>query len=89
MVLGSLHSTNKKRGPIENVHAGKECPTCAEKSEYSHITQAETKNIMKQAVDTVYKLLWLKQNDAEKYGATIDLGSRYTQFWDEPKADVG
>ena len=24
------------------------------------------KNIMKRAVDTVYKLLWLKQNDPEK-----------------------
>jgi hypothetical protein len=48
-----------RNGPIEAVHAGKECPTCAGKSEYSHITQAEMKNIMKQAVDTVYKLLWL------------------------------
>ena len=78
-----------RNGPIENVHAGKECPTCTGKSEYSHITQAEMKNIMKQAVDTVYKLLWLNQNHPEKYDATIDLGSRYTQLWDEPKADVG
>jgi hypothetical protein len=54
-----------RNGPIENVHAGKECPTCAVKSEYSHITQAEIKNIMKRGVDTVYKLLWLKQNDPE------------------------
>ena len=47
------------------------------------------KNIMKQAVDTVYKLLWLKQNDPEKYEATIAFGNRYTRFWDEPKTDVG
>ena len=40
---------------------------------------------MKQAVDTVYKLLWLKQNDPEKYEATLELGNRYTRFWDEPK----
>jgi hypothetical protein len=46
------------------------------------------KNIMKQAVDTVYKLLWLKQNDPEKYAATLEFGNRYTRFWDEPKADV-
>ena len=78
-----------RNGPIEDVHAGKECPTCAGKSEYSHITQAEMKNIMKRAVDTVYKLLSLKQNDPEKYDATINLGSRYTQSWDEPNADVG
>jgi len=46
------------------------------------------KSMMKQAVDTVYKLLWLKQNDPEKYGATIEFGNRYSRFWDQPKADV-
>ena len=40
-----------RNGPIENVHAGKECPTCAGKPEYSHITQGEMKNIMKLAVE--------------------------------------
>ncbi len=47
------------------------------------------KNIMKQAVDTVYKLLWQKENNPEKYKATLEFGNRYTRFWDEPKADVG
>ena len=47
------------------------------------------KNIMKRAVDTIYKLLWLKQHDPEKYEATIEYGNRHTRFWDEPKADVG
>jgi hypothetical protein len=47
------------------------------------------KNITKQAVDTVYKLLWLKQNDPEKYERTLEFGNRYTRFWDEPKANVG
>jgi hypothetical protein len=28
-----------RNGPIEDVHAGKQCPTCDGKSEYSHITQ--------------------------------------------------
>jgi high-affinity K+ transport system ATPase subunit B len=78
-----------RNGPIEDVHAGEECPTCAGKAQYSHITQAEMKNIMKQAVDTVYKLLWQKQNNPEKYEATLEFGNRYTRFWDEPKADVG
>ena len=64
-----------RNGPIEAVHAGQECPTCAGKSEYSHITQAEMKDMMKQAVDTVYKLLWLKQNDPEKYEATLEFGT--------------
>ncbi len=78
-----------RNGPIEGVHAGKECTTCAGKSEYSHITQAEMKNIMKQAVDMVYKLLWLKQNDPEKYKAMLEFGNRHTRFWDEPKTDLG
>jgi hypothetical protein len=78
-----------RNGPIEDVHAGKECPTCAGKSEYSHITQAEMKNMMKQAVDTVYKLLWLKRNDLGKYEAALELGNRYARVWDEPKTDVG
>ena len=45
--------------------------------------------MMKQAVDTVYKLLWLKRNDPEKYEVTLEFGNRYTRFWDEPKTDVG
>jgi hypothetical protein len=47
------------------------------------------KKIMKKAVDTVYKLLCLKQNDPEKYEMTLAFGNRYTRFWDEPKTDVG
>src|SRR6266581_3157054 len=81
----SLAALAFRNGPIEDVRAGKECPTCAGNSEYSHITQAEMKNIMKQAVDMLYKLLWLKQNDPEKYEATLEFGNRYTRSWDEPK----
>ena len=75
-----------RNGPIEDVHAGKECPLCAGKPEYSHITQDEMKNIMKQAVDTVYNLLWLKQNDPEKYAEKLEYGDRCTKLWDDPKA---
>jgi hypothetical protein len=78
-----------RNGPIEFVHAGKDCPTCAGKSEYSHITQSEMKQIMKNAVNTVYKLLWLKRNDPDKYEATIELGNRYTRSWDEPEFKAG
>jgi hypothetical protein len=85
----SLVALAFRNGPIEDVHAGKECPTCAGKSEYSHITQSEMKKIMRNAVDTVYKLLWIKENDPEKYEASIELGNRYTQGWDEPKTEVG
>jgi hypothetical protein len=78
-----------RNGPIEDIHAGKECPLCAGKSEYSHITQDEMKSIMKRAVDTVYNLLWRKQNDPAKYAETIEFGSRNTRLWDDPGADGG
>jgi hypothetical protein len=62
----SLVALAFRKGPIEDVHAGRECPTCAGKPEYSRITEAEMKSIMENAVDTVYKLLWMKKNDPEK-----------------------
>lgn len=74
-----------RNGPIKDVHAGIDCPTCAGKPEYSRITQAEMKSIMKNAVDTVYKLLWMKKNDPEKYEASIGCGNQYTRSWDDPK----
>lgn len=85
----SLVALAFRNGPIEDVHAGRECPSCARKAEYSHITEAEMKNIMKNAVDTLYKLLWMKENDPEKYAASIELGSRYTHSWDDPKTVTG
>ena len=85
----SLVALAFRNGPIEDVHAGRECPTCAGKTEYSRITDMEMRNIMKNAVDTLYKLLWMKENDPEKYAASIELGSRYTQSWDDPKTVTG
>ena len=81
----SLVALAFRNGPIEDVHAGKTCPTCDGKPEYSHITQADMKNIMKAAVDIMYKLLWLKRNDPEKYTATLELGDLYTSSWDDPR----
>ena len=47
------------------------------------------KNIMKNAVNALYKFLWMKKNDPEKYEASIELGNRYTRSWDDPKAYIG
>jgi hypothetical protein len=58
-----------RNGPIENVHAGKACPTCQGDPQYSHITQAEMRQIMKAAVDRLYTFLVLKQHDQKAYEA--------------------
>jgi hypothetical protein len=46
------------------------------KPEYSHITQEKMKRIMKNAVEHVYRLLSLKENDPGKYEVMIDFGSK-------------
>jgi hypothetical protein len=52
-----------RNGPIENMHAGKSCPTCSGKVGYSRISDDEMKLIMKNAVNRVYWLLRLKADD--------------------------
>jgi len=73
-----------RNGPIENVHAGQSCPTCAGQIGYSRITQAEMKAIMKNAVDHVYFLLCLKVGNPAEYESQISLGEQYTAKWDDP-----
>jgi len=43
------------------------------------------KRIMKNAVDRVYTLLWLKEHDPDKYQTFIEFGGHYVSQWDEPK----
>jgi hypothetical protein len=73
-----------RNGPIENIHAGKTCPTCHGKQTYSHITQAEMREIMKAAVDRLYTFLVLKESDRAAYEELLSFGGRYTAGWDKP-----
>jgi hypothetical protein len=74
-----------RSGPIEDLHGGKPCSTCSADSAYSRISDEEMKGIMKAAVNTVYSLLWKKDNDSEAYAKSLALGARYTQRWDDPE----
>jgi hypothetical protein len=73
-----------RNGPIEDIHAGKLCPTCQGQSGFSHITDPEMKMIMKNAVDHVYALLCLKSENPAEYESRIIFGEQYTARWDEP-----
>jgi hypothetical protein len=73
-----------RNGPLEDVHAGKNCPTCHGDPEFSHITQAEMRRIMKAAVDHLFTFLLLKKRDKVAYEELLKLGERYTTRWDEP-----
>jgi len=74
-----------RNGPIEQVHTGKDCPTCHATAEYSRITDDEMKAIMKSAVNRLYELLRLKANDPDGYEKQIAFGLRYVAQWDEPE----
>ena len=73
-----------RNGPLEELHAGKLCPTCNNVQGYSHISEDEIKMIIKSAVNRVYSLLCLKGHDPESYDREIKFGSRYVTGWDEP-----
>ncbi|MCU1336675.1 MAG: hypothetical protein JWO19_2256 [Bryobacterales bacterium] len=74
-----------RNGPIEDIHAGKECPSCSGNAEYSHVTDAEMTFIMKNAVNRVYSLLKLKASNTAEYERQIAFGARYTEKWDDPE----
>ena len=73
-----------RNGPIEDLHAGKPCPTCHGKSGYSRISDPEMKAIMKNAVNRVYALMRLKASDPDRYGREIAYGERCAASWDDP-----
>lgn len=74
-----------RNGEIENVHAGKTCPTCYGKSEFSHISQAEMKSIMKDAVNRMYSLFYWLENDREKLFEVLNFHGNMTAKWDDPE----
>jgi hypothetical protein len=74
-----------RNGPIEDLHAGRACPTCSADSAYSRISYEDMKRIMKAAVNKVYSLLWKRENDSEAFAKSLVLGARYTQHWDDPE----
>jgi len=74
-----------RNGPIEDLHAGRPCPACSGKPEISHISDDEMKDLMKSAVNTLYRLLWLREHEPSSYQEKLALGRRYTLRWDDPE----
>ena len=74
-----------RNGPIEALHAGKPCAACSGIPAVSHISDEEMKALMKSAVNTLYRLLWQRENDPKAYLEKLVLGERYTMRWDDPE----
>ena len=54
------------------------------KADVSHISDEQMKEIMKAAVDSLYRLLWQKEHDPERWRRNLALGKQYTIHWDDP-----
>src|ERR1700685_111857 len=82
-----------RNGKIESVHAGKHCPTCSGKQEYSHISQDEMRDIMRDAVNKVYTLFKIANEDPDHFFERIQLMLKINSLlgnndeWDEPQID--
>ena len=74
-----------RNGPIEDLHAGRSCPACSGNADISHISDDEMKNLMKSAVNALYRLLWLREHDPVAYNENLTLGRRYTLHGDDPE----
>src|SRR6202140_318767 len=74
-----------RNGPIEDLHAGRQCKVCSGNREISHISDEEMKAIMKSAVNTLYRLLWQRDCDPDAYNEKLRLGQRFTLHWDDPE----
>jgi hypothetical protein len=74
-----------RNGPIEALHAGKPCVVCSGNPAVSHISDGEMKAMMKSAVNTLYRLLWQRENDPAVYLENLAFGQRYTMHWDDPE----
>ena len=74
-----------RNGPIEDLHAGTPCPACIGLPGVSRITDDEMKLIMKNAVNTVFKLLKLRNSDPDAYIRNIEYGARCAIRWDDPE----
>jgi hypothetical protein len=74
-----------RNGPIEDLHAGRQCATCNGKADVSHISDDEMKAIMKSAVDALYGLLWKRDHDRRDYQESLAPGRRFARHWDDPE----
>lgn len=74
-----------RNGPVEDLHAGKTCPTCSSNNEYSQISDPEMKKLMKYAVDRVYSMLLLRERAPDKYEALLKWADFFTSSWDQPR----
>ena len=74
-----------RNGPIEALHAGTPCKVCSGNPAVSHISDEEMKAMMKSAVNTLYRLLWQRENDPAAYLENLAFGQRNTIHWDDPE----
>ena len=73
---------------LEDIHAGKACPTCQGKQEYSHITNEDMRKLMKESVNKIYTDLKLQWNNYDAFMNFINFNSTFAEKWDKPEIEA-
>ena len=75
-----------RNGPIEDIHAPcTPCPNCGVKR--SRITEEEMKDINRTAVNRVWMMLRMREQNPQRYRACVQYTCRSLTNWDPPKAE--
>lgn len=72
---------------LEDIHAGKSCPTCEGDLSYSHITDKEMKQLMIECVNNMYTYLKLQHDSGDGWLNFLNWHATQIQHWDEPILD--
>jgi hypothetical protein len=63
-------------GPLMGSSRGARCPVCSDEDGFAKLSDAEVKAIAKEATSRVFRLLWLRDNEPERYQRELERGSR-------------
>lgn len=72
---------------LEDIHAGKQCPTCGDDLSYSHISDEQMKQLMIECVNNMYTYLKLQIESEEGWLNLLDWHTVQVQHWNEPVLD--
>ena len=71
-----------RNGPLEDLHAGMSCSHCSEKQDFSKISDPEMRMLMKTAVNRVFTVLKLRDEQPDTFEGLLRMGDLFTKDWD-------
>ncbi len=69
--------------PLKALTRGIPCPSCARDDGFARLADGDVKTIAKEAVSSVFKLLWLRANEPESYQRELRSGRARMRVGDD------